>query len=337
MNLKPYGAKTYLWLILLVSLLLAGIVLVGYSMNGPAGILKRLGLGTVMTAGIWLGCALIVTYLWNRFPWEEKPVLHLFIEIISIIGYTVLYSFTVYHIALYLELYTPVESIFMEAVFTVILTLLITAIHESVFFYRQWKYNFSRSVRLERDNLEAKYEGLRAQINPHFLFNSLNSLTGMVDDNPQAVGYIANLSDFFRYMLSSRDKELVSVGDEIELLEKYIALQRTRFPGNLDFSLEIPENCFAYAIPPLVLQMLVENSIKHNVISRERPLKVRLFVQGQFLCVENNLQKKTEVASTGQGLRNIRERYSFFTGEEVKVTSGAGMFRVAVPLLEAAL
>ena len=337
MDLKPYGAKTYIWLILLVSALISGIMLLAYGPGGSTGIMGRLGMGTIMTAGIWLGCALIVTYLWNRFPWEEKPLLHLVIEILSIIAYTTLYSFLVYTVSVRLALVPPAGDLFMEAVFTVILTLLITAIHESAFFYRQWKYNFSRSLRLERDNLEAKYESLRTQINPHFLFNSLNSLTGMVDDNPEAVGYIANLSDFFRYMLSSGDKELVTVGAEIDLLEKYIALQQSRFRSNLEVLLVVPENCYGFAVPPLVLQMLVENAIKHNIISREKPLKIRVFTEGSSLCVENNLQKKTEVASTGQGIRNIRERYSFFTGEEVTVTEDSDTFRITIPMLKAEL
>ncbi|MCK4853844.1 MAG: histidine kinase, partial [Bacteroidales bacterium] len=210
---------------------------------------------------------------------------------------------------------------------------LITAIHELIFFYKQWKHNFSKSIRLEKDNIQAKYETLKTQINPHFLFNSLNSLTNLVDDNEKAVTYISDLSEFLRYMLSSRDKELVLVREEINLLKKYIHLQQSRFKTNLSITVDVPESFYHFAIPPLVLQMLVENSIKHNIISRDKPLKVSVRAGNKSLVVENNLQKKSGISSTGQGLRNITERYRLFTTREVEITETSAIFKVAIPLL----
>lgn len=214
-----------------------------------------------------------------------------------------------------------------------LITYLITAIHELVFFYKQWKHNFSKSIRLEKDNIQAKYETLKTQINPHFLFNSLNSLTNLVDENEAAVRYITDLSDFFRYMLGSRDKELVLVREEINLLKKYIHLQQSRFKTNLSIAVDVPESFYHYAISPLVLQMLVENSIKHNIISRDKPLKVSVRTGDESLVVENNLQKKSGISSTGQGLRNITERYRHFTTREVEITETSAIFKVAIPLL----
>jgi LytS/YehU family sensor histidine kinase len=154
-----------------------------------------------------------------------------------------------------------------------------------------------------------------------------------VDENEAAVKYIGDLSDFFRYMLGSRDKELVLVREEINLLEKYIHLQQSRFKTNLDIEVDVPEKFYHYAIPPLVLQMLVENSIKHNIISGEKPLKITVSARGESIEVENNLQKKSGIASTGQGLRNIAERFRLFTAREVEITETNAIFRVPIPLL----
>ena len=327
------GVKISLYLVVLVALLITGVYLITNGMDSPARGLVSLGHGLSMTAGIWIGCVIIVQYLWRKFPWEFHPVRHLIWELVLITAWTILYSFALYSIERLTGIFMHVDNLFMEAFVTLLITYLITAIHELVFFYRQWKHNFSKSVRLEKDNIQAKYETLKTQINPHFLFNSLNSLTNLVDDNEAAVRYISDLSDFFRYMLGSRDKEVVLVREEISLLEKYIHLQQSRFQTNLHIEVDVPERFYHYAIPPLVLQMLVENSIKHNVISRDKPLRISIRAMDESLVVENNLQKKTGVSSTGQGLQNIRERYRLFTAREIEISESSGVFSVAIPLL----
>jgi len=331
--MKIFGVKISPYLIILVGLLITGVYLISNGIDSPARGLISMGHGLVMTAGIWIGCMVIVQYLWHRFPWEFHPVKHLIWELVLITAWTILYSYTIYTIERWTKTFIHVEDLFMEAFVTLLITYLITAIHELVFFYKQWKHHFSKSVRLEKDNIQAKYETLKTQINPHFLFNSLNSLTNLVDENEAAVKYIGDLSDFFRYMLGSRDKELVLVREEINLLKKYIHLQESRFTTNLDIEVDVPESFYHYAIPPLVLQMLVENSIKHNIISRDKPLKVSVRTEGESLVVENNLQKKSGINSTGQGLRNITERYKLFTARDVEITETSTIFKVAIPLL----
>jgi len=331
--MKILGVKISPYLIILVGLLITGVYLISNGIDSPARGLVSIGHGLIMTAGIWIGCIAMVQYLWHKFPWEFYPVKHLIWELVLITAWTILYSYTIYTIERWTKLFVHEDYLFMEAFITLLITYLITAIHELVFFYKQWKHHFSKSVRLEKDNIQAKYETLKTQINPHFLFNSLNSLTNIVDDNQAAVKYIGDLSDFFRYMLSSRDKELVLVREEINLLKKYIHLQESRFKANLNITVDVPESFYHYAIPPLVLQMLVENSIKHNIISRDKPLKVSIRTEGDSLVVENNLQKKSGINSTGQGLRNITERYKLFTSRDVEISETSHIFQVAIPLL----
>ncbi len=288
----------------------------------------------IMTSGLWIGCMLIVLFLWNKFPWEQTPEKHLILEIFLILLYTNAFSYGLYKIESHFKIVEETNELFMSIVVTNLITFLITAIHEAAEFYKQWKYNFSKSVRLEKDNIEAKYETLKSQINPHFLFNSLNSLTTIVEENENAVAYIQNLSEFLRYMLKSRDRQLVLVREEIAILRKYVDLQHSRFQDNLRIEIDVDEKYFHYSTPPLVMQMLVENGIKHNIISKEKPLTITVKAEKDWLVVENNLQKKSESYSTGQGLRNISERYGFFTTQQVKIHETNSTFRVSIPLLE---
>jgi two-component system LytT family sensor kinase len=287
----------------------------------------------IISSGLWAGCMLIVNMLWKKFPWEHSPAKHIIYEIILILAYTNLFSFGLYQFELKLGIIMPMEDIYVEGVFTNLITFLITAIHEAAFFYKQWKLNFSKSVMLEKDNIEAKYETLKSQINPHFLFNSLNSLTTIVEDNNQAVDYVQNLSEFLRYVLKNRDREVVLLRDELSVLQKYVNLQKSRFKENLHVEIGVDEKVFHYSVPPLVIQMLVENCIKHNIISKDKPLKIFVYTEKDYLVVENTLQKKTEADSTGNGLNNIIQRYRFFTHNDVKITENSSAFKVSIPLL----
>lgn len=338
MNIKPNYFSRYLFILIpLVAILIVGVYLISYSINDPGTTIRYIAHGVVMTTGIWLGCMVIVMYLWKKFPWEQAPFLHLILEIILILVYTMAFSSALFIFEKKAGIVHRVENIGMEIFITLTITFLITSIHESIFFYQQWKYNFSRSVRLEKDNIEARYEALRAQINPHFLFNSLNSLTTMVEDNKPVVDYIGNLSDLLRYMLKSGEKELVLLRDEISIMNSYISLQKIRFPDTLNIKVDVPESFYHYAIPPLVLQMLVENCIKHNIISKENPLNIEIIANNGTITVSNNLQKKTGVESTGQGLINISGRYRFFTSRKVDISETADRFKVIIPLLQTEL
>jgi two-component system LytT family sensor kinase len=334
MDMMAYNKKWTILLIPAVGIFLAAIFRFDFGSETGTEWWKYTLHAVSMTAGLWLGCMYIVTLLWKKFPWEDNPVKHLLLEIVLIISYTNLFSLLLYLAERRIGLVEKVDKFYLDAVVTNLITLLITALHEAAAFYKQWKFNFSRSVRLEKDNIEAKYETLKAQINPHFLFNSLNSLTALVEENDQAVQYLNNLSEFIRYMLKSRDRELVLVREEVNMLEKYMTLQKIRFGENLIIQTDVDEKYYHYSTPPLVLQMLVENCLKHNIISKQKPLTISIKAQNGTISVENNLQRKNETDSTGQGLRNISERYRFFTQEQVKINQTNTIFKVTIPLLK---
>ncbi len=334
---KKIYVKNMWFLIPAVSLCISLLYMIGYTYVPLKLKLISIASNIFITTGIWLGCTNIVIFLWKKYPWEIKPVKHLILEIIAILIYTnifiTLYDLLVIHYIYKNEIEYTRADIVEGFIVTNIITFLITAIYEAVFFYKQWKENFSKSARLEKDNIQAKYETLKSQINPHFLFNSLNSLTAIVDENTEAVSYIDNLSEFLRYILKSRDYEIVLVRNELSMLKKYVSLQKSRFKDNLVINIDINEKYYHYSVPPLVLQILVENCVKHNIIGKDAPLKINVFINRETIVVENNFQPRTDVSSTGQGLQNIKDRYKFFTTNEVKVIQTNSFFKVEIPLL----
>ncbi len=288
------------------------------------------------TAIIWGGCVTIVTYSWRKYPWESMPTKHIIIEVLLIMSLLTIYIVSGAFFISYKNensIIIALQSHTVELIFTVLITFLITTIHEAVFFYQQWKLNFSRSISLEKDNLEARYNALKAQVNPHFLFNSLNSLMSLLDNNPKAEKYVQDLSEYLRYVLLSNSKEEVTLHEELENLEKFFHLQKLRFDENLTVEINIQPTSLAQYIPPLALQMLVDNCIKHNIITLKHPLKIEIFQHDNKITVRNNKQLKKTEESTGQGLKNIEGRYRFIGGESIKIESDDNYFSVTIPLI----
>jgi LytS/YehU family sensor histidine kinase len=191
--------------------------------------------------------------------------------------------------------------------------------------------------KLKTEMMAYRYESLRNQINPHFLFNSFNVLSDLVyADQAMAVKFINQLSDLFRYVLDSRDKELVLLKDELDFMQSYIYLLKTRFEEKLNLVISL-EAAPDELIVPMTLQMLVENAVKHNEISETFPLQIQIRRDGSYLVVENSLRvKKVGEDSKNTGLKNIIQQFSYFTENLVEVKEDNGNFRVRVPILKAA-
>ena len=190
--------------------------------------------------------------------------------------------------------------------------------------------------KLEKDKLESRFETLQSQINPHFLFNSFNTLISIIeDDKSTAVEYVEKLSDFFRNILAYRDRQIIPLKEELTLFDDFHYLQKKRYGDNFRLVIEINPELLAKGIPTLTLQLLVENAFKHNIISATRPLHI--YVETKipgYLTVRNNLQRrKYEVPSTRIGLENIAQRYQILTQKEVKIEISDGEFAVHIPLL----
>lgn len=293
------------------------------------------GVSILRTAALWLGSKEIVEYILNRIDFLKFPAKTITIQATSLIVYT---SLVITIEIFILETFTSYRYTFHEKFIfyenASIITLFITTIYASTFFFIKWKENLFRAEKLEKATLEARYETLKNQVNPHFLFNSLNTLTGMLEEGSAPQTYVQNLSEFLRYVLQTKDKEVVLLRDEIEFSQKYAFIQEKRFNSKLNINFNISEKAYHFALPPLSLQMLIENAVKHNIISREKPLKIDIYVdEKNILMVENNLQKKIKEDSTGVGLENIRNRF-LYLGSDIIISETDDKFIVGLPLLK---
>jgi LytS/YehU family sensor histidine kinase len=215
-------------------------------------------------------------------------------------------------------------------------TIMIIAIYESIYFMNELRKSVEEKEMLKRESLNAQLNALRTQVNPHFLFNNLNTLSSIIPENPnQAVEFVQQLSKVYRHILEVENEKSIPLSDELEVLSAYAFLLQTRFGDNLDIKIDVPKEKLSKRIVPLSLQILMENAIKHNIVSSDKPLKVHVFAENGNLVVRNNLQKKNQVnESTGIGLDNIRNRCKLMGDGEVKVTESGTTFTVSIPLLE---
>lgn len=212
------------------------------------------------------------------------------------------------------------------------------AIYIGIYFFRQWEKSQFESEDMKRRHLQLQLEALKNQVNPHFLFNSLNALTTLIhEDQNLAVDFVQRIASVYRYVLQSKDRQLVELREEINFINAFFFLQRIRFGENLSTSITIPENCYSFYIAPLTIQMLVENAIKHNVISSEKPLQIEIYAEGDcILAVKNNLQKKiTTKNSMGIGLANITKQYEILgSSKKVEILNSDSCFIVKIPLFK---
>ncbi|WP_128545011.1 sensor histidine kinase [Larkinella soli] len=202
-------------------------------------------------------------------------------------------------------------------------------------FLKQWQENALRAAQLEKEKVQVQLDNLKNQLSPHFLFNSLSSLDGLIHENPDlASQFLRQLSKVFRYVIQNKDKELVSLETELDFIRNYISLLKTRFNGSLDVQVSVSEEASDKAIVPVTLQILIENAIKHNIADSAHPLTIRIRADEDYVTVENNLQRKTRVdTSNGQGLTNLKALYHFLSDKNVKVEEKPEKFEVSVPLV----
>ncbi len=291
-------------------------------------------LNAIMWIALWLGNAALGQWVDTKISWFERPVMRFIIGMISMTLYTI---GIIYFILVLFEFVFNLRLIGDDLVGTfkiaTIITFCISFFMHSRAFLLNWKQASIDTEILKKESIAAKYESLKNQVNPHFLFNSFNALTNLVyEDQDKAVQFIKQLSDVYRYVLDTRDKEVVSLEEEKKFLESYLYLQQIRFGDKL--KLEVKLDGVKSMVAPLVLQMLVENSIKHNIISEENPLTIRVYSHDHFIVIENNLQKKTimEEDSPGIGLDNIQKRYEFLSDTKVEVIRNE-MFIVKLPII----
>lgn len=216
----------------------------------------------------------------------------------------------------------------------IIITIIVTLAIHAFYFYKAYQENKVKEQKVIAGTASAQFESLKNQIDPHFLFNSLNVLSSLIEENPEnAQKFTTSLSKIYRYVLEQKDKELVSVEEEIAFAKTYMNLLKMRFENSITF--ELPEeNDPESKVVPLSLQLLLENCIKHNVVSERKPLHIKISIENNNLVVSNNLQRKEILSDRkGVGLQNIVDRYAILTKRNVLVEENDSFFKVFLPIL----
>ncbi|HMB63989.1 MAG TPA: 2TM domain-containing protein [Eudoraea sp.] len=220
-------------------------------------------------------------------------------------------------------------------VITLLITIVVSVFFHAFYFYKNWQEGKVKEQKIIAGTASAKFDALKNQLDPHFLFNSLNVLTSLIEEDPgQAQKFTTSLSKVYRYVLEQKNKDLVSVGEELDFARTYVRLLKMRFEDSIIF--EIPEQCNNpdAKIVPLSLQLLLENAVKHNVVTASKPLHIRVTENKGMLVITNNLQEKQVLKkSSGVGLKNIQQRYHILSDREVIIDKTEKDFSVSIPLL----
>ncbi len=290
------------------------------------------------------GNGLINDFLNKKFPWSEATTKRAVISIVSILlANIILVYFCNYMNFVVFQKSTTTEEYFSGKYnyinwFTINIALLISAFLHAKGFMEELKKTSKKEVveqKLIAKSANAQFESLKNQLDPHFLFNSLNVLSSLIDENPrQAQKFTASMSKIYRYVLEQKDKELVTVEDELEFAKTYCELLKTRFEDSVDFVFDVKKEDYRRFVVPLSLQLLLENCIKHNFATSSKPLIIKIYSENDNLCIENNLQVREQIKeSSGIGLANIVQRYSLLTTRNVFVEKSEDYFKVKLPVL----
>lgn len=326
---------------LFFAVFLGAIIVIGlfnFEPNMPAIAVYKITLSALATALLWVGSSSVTDILQKRFPWIKMPVLRLVITLFATSLITLIVWWFI--VAIWdapnrgFDAFRAFRNFSLSDFLpTLFITLFISIFMHGRSFLLEWRQAAGEAERLKKEQISARYETLKNQVNPHFLFNSLNVLTELVHkDADQAERFIRQLSAVYRYILDSRDRETVTIEEEIQQLESYFFLLKIRFGDS--FNSKIDVQSLDRHIAPLTLQMLVENAVKHNEVSKSKPLFVTIREEQQHLIIENNLQLKQNVSDySGVGLPNIEARYRFLTDQMVVTEQTTTHFRVKIPII----
>ncbi len=292
-----------------------------------------------ITAAIWEVNQFINCTVEKRFSWQREPLKRLSVQFglgvicgIIIIKYSVFY-FDKLLCPLPAEISERLNltSVIVGSLFTIILI----GIYIGLELFKNWKESLVEAEKYKKESIEAQLQNLKSQVNPHFLFNNLSVLSSLVYKNQdKAVDFINQFSKVYRYILENQTKELIELENELKFIESYCYLLKIRFEDGFNYQISVDKKLFGRLVPPMVLQLLIENTIKHNQTSIDKPLTVEVIANEHIISVKNNLQLRTvKEESSKTGLTNIISRYKFFTKKEVEIIQNSEFFEVKIPLL----
>jgi two-component system, LytTR family, sensor kinase len=298
----------------------------------------------ISTAVIWMGNRYILIWARGRYPQFPKVKKRLMVQSLIMLVFTVLVTNTLgYYLHGFCGLGNTANYPGRDLMDVIInsnnaalfCSLTVGAIYESKYLSKKLQESLEEQEMLKRESLRAQLDALKTQVNPHFLFNNLNTLCSLIPDNPkQAVDFVQQLSKVYRHILDVKDEKSIPLKEELDVLKAYAFLLKTRFGNNVNIDIRVADEKLQSRVVPLSLQLLMENAIKHNVVSAEKPLSIDVYAVNGSLVISNNLQKKNQLSeSTGIGLDNIRNRYKLLGDKQVMVTESESSFTVSIPLI----
>ena len=312
----------------------AGFIAIVYVILKETNDWRYILISYLYTFSLWYGNFWFSLYLLKKYPRLDQTRKRLMITFAFLVAYTALIVVIVEGIVFRYE--GGYKAFLLMYIVGVFVTVLVSAIHGSYTYFNMLLESVKTQEKLNRAQVESELKALASQVNPHFLFNSLNTLLTIIHENPDlAAHFTQKLADVYRYVLQSKNKEVVELADELEFARNYMFLLKIRFGNNFKEKMVIPEEYLHKRVPVLALQILIENATKHNAISDHHPLHLEIKVDNNKLQITNNLNHKVVHEETnGTGLDNIRNRYRLFGYDDMRVHQDTEKFSVTIPLME---
>lgn len=303
-------------------------------------ILKVTLLTILHTIAIWEPTRFFILSLRKKFAGVSKVKKRVLILICIAIPYSVLVGVSRVFFEDRVNLWgVPVANVsayFYLSGITLLFVLLEIAVYESIYFFSEWSRTKAEAEELKRMNVQMQMDSLKVQIQPHFLFNTLNTLIGLIEgDRNRAITFTEDLAYVYRYLLEANQSSLISLEDEMKFAKTYFSLLKTRYPEGLFLKEELGDST-DFQIPPLSLQILIENAVKHNTITKEKPLyiTIRLLSEEGAMIVENNYQPKQGIQATGHGLQHLKKKFQLLSMPDMSIVNNGKTFLVNFPLIK---
>ena len=319
-------------------MIIAGVYLLSPELSLNTIFILTLTWFVLITGFLWLGNTAINRFLNRRFPWLTFGTTRFFTQLLLVMIYSLIIINGSYYVFKTLFTQDPptLDQFLVMNVYGAILIIIVSSVYFGITFLRSWRKSEIEAEKMQKEHIKSQLKALQNHLDPHFLFNNLNILSSLIDkDKDQSKVFLEHFAEVYRGLLRKDLNDIVSIKEELEFLKTYIYLIKIRFEENIQIEISIPGEFTKKFIPPLTLQMLLENAIKHNKITEKMPLRVSIITEGRDrLVVKNSLNKKSTNGTKGSGLENISKRYSYFTDSRVEWKESEDEFVIEIPLLE---
>lgn len=340
-NLFISGKQVFIRIVgaILIGLMFPGLIFHEQCTNDAEMFLKSWLISAVIAYLVWEGNVHLTQWIYNKLSWEDNVIKRLAIQSVVILGYSlsvIIGGTIMWHSTMPIPPMQQEDWVITITVST-LMVITILAVHERIYFFRSWQDSELTAEQLKTQYAEAQYDALKMQVNPHFLFNSFNTLSSIIPEDPiKAIDFVHKMSDVYRYILLSNSKPLATIKEELAMVKAYSFLLKTRFED--DFTVEISGDVnLSGQIPPVSLQMLIENAVKHNEVTPDNPLVLTIQIQSEKIIVSNKMapKKLSNEESTGMGLMHIKKRYEIIPKLGFEIQNKNNYFVVTLPVIHA--